>query len=236
MVCGATSHALPIYTGVLLQHDGRRLHLSVANDSLWATTAIPTGGGEPGQAVVDAKQFAALARRLPGIDAVLQYEDGALAIRSGKMKAGLATMLADDFPDAPERGEQILHMSSDQINNIMARVGMCVKKDGAYSVFAGILLQVANNALHAVATDTTRLAAMEIWGAKGAGEWIIPAEALSQAVKAVGDGDVDIYASDTHICLDSDDATTYIQLLAGKFPDWDRVIPTGKQCSGYCQP
>lgn len=221
----STSDPMPILTGILLSLEGDRLTLSAANGTLWGTTSI-RAEGEPGQAVVDAKQFSALVRRLPQAEVKLEYANETLTITSDKMKAELATMPADDFPDAPKKGEQILHLASGQLGDIVSRVGMCVKKDGAYSVFAGVLLQATTDGLYAVATDTSRLASMQLRGVIDMGEWIVPGESLLQAAKAVGD-EVSVFATDTHICLDSDDATTYIQLLAGKFPDWDRVIPMG---------
>lgn len=221
----ATSDSMRVLTGILLSLEGDRLTLSAANDTLWGTTSI-RAEGEPGQTVVDAKQFSALVRKLPQAEVKLEYANETLTITSDRMRAELATMPADQFPGVPNRGERILRLGSEWLGDIVGRVGMTAKKDGAFSVFAGILLQADGKKLYTVATDTLRLAAMELSDATIQDEWIIPAEALSQAAKAVGDGDVDAYASDTHICLTSEVATVYIQLFAGKFPDWERVIPS----------
>src|SRR5262249_32631785 len=95
-------NTIPILANVLIKADNSRLALKATDLDLEMTETIPAEVGPPGATTVPAHMLYDIVRKLPeGAQIVIESsgDRGLLAIRAGRSRFTLQTLLESDFPD-----------------------------------------------------------------------------------------------------------------------------------------
>jgi len=187
---------------------------------------------EPGAICLQASLLAALVGSLPDGDLQLQTLDGHGALlKEGASEYRLQTLDASDFPEPPNyggEGELTLKMST--LREAVDSVIYAVSTDAHRPILTGVLISYDGNALTLVATDTHRLAARKL-DQSGIGSGVtavIPEKAL-KAIKGLpvpDDETVTIKFGGGRLGVEAGGAKVVSQLLAGAYPNWERVVPS----------
>ncbi|MBT8348274.1 MAG: DNA polymerase III subunit beta, partial [Sulfurovum sp.] len=90
----------------------------------------------------------------------------------------------------------------------------------------GALINIKNDGTDLVGTDTRRLAIATIPGSNNeALSLIVPKKAILEIQKLFLD-QIDIFFDETNLIISNENYYFYTRLINGKFPDYQRIIPT----------
>lgn len=151
-------------------------------------------------------------------------------LEQGASQYRLQTLDAEDFPEPPGfGGEGELTLAMGTLRNAVDSVLFAVSSDTHRQVLTGVLFNYDGSTLTLVATDTHRLAVRKI-EQEGIGtniSAVVPEKAL-KAIKALpvpDDAQVVLKFGSGRIGVEAGSAKVVAQLLAGTYPNWERVVP-----------
>jgi DNA polymerase III subunit beta len=229
-------HTLPILSNVLIAGDSGRLAF-VATDieiEISAAAAAEAQGADGRNLTVGARKLLDILRALPeGAEVTLTAADKRLQVRSAKSRFQLQTLPAEDFPRlaAPEGATVALELPQKDLKSLLALVQYAMAQQDIRYYLNGLLMVVDAGELRVVATDGHRLAvATKEVAAREVGrqEVILPRKTIIELTKLLGDtaDPVRIELSATQARFRFDGVLLASKLVDGKFPDYQRVIPS----------
>ena len=226
-------HTLPILANVLLEQKGGALNVT-ATDLEMQITAVADLPGKDGQATtVAARKLQDLLRALPD-DATLNIEAAGskMTVRAGRSRFNLQTMAAGDYPRISLGSEQLQTLSLPQkdLRGLLKLAEFAMAQQDIRYYLNGMLLVVDQGSLQAVATDGHRLswASLAVAGSYSRQEVILPRKTVLELGKLLADSDepvtLDILANQVRFRFGNVELVS--KVVDGKFPDYNRVIPT----------
>jgi DNA polymerase-3 subunit beta len=227
-------HTLPILANVLFEQKDGKLHVT-ATDLEMQITAVADLSGKDGQATtVGARKLQDLLRALPE-DAQLNVDvtGSKMTVRAGRSRFNLQTLAAADYPRISIGKEQLQTLSLPQrdFRALLKLAEFAMAQQDIRYYLNGMLLVVEQGSLQAVATDGHRLswASLAIAGDYTRQEVILPRKTVIELSKLLEDTDalltIDILANQARFGFGNVELVS--KVVDGKFPDYNRVIPTG---------
>ena len=228
-------HTLPILANVLLEQKEGKLHVT-ATDLEMQITAVSDLEGKDGQAItVGARKLQDLLRALPE-DAQINVDatGSKMTVRAGRSRFNLQTLAASDYPRISVGQEQLQTLSLPQrdFRSLLKLAEFAMAQQDIRYYLNGMLLVVDQGTLQAVATDGHRLswASLAIDGNYTRQEVILPRKTVLELSKLLDDDDtpltIDILANQARFRFGNVELVS--KVVDGKFPDYNRVIPTGQ--------
>jgi len=227
-------HTLPILANVLLEQKDGKLHVT-ATDLEMQITAVSDLPGKDGQSTtVGARKLQDLLRALPD-DATVNVDaaGGKMTVRAGRSRFNLQTLAASDYPRISVGQEQLQTLTLPQrdFRSLLKLAEFAMAQQDIRYYLNGMLLVVDQGSLQAVATDGHRLswASLAIDGNYTRQEVILPRKTVLELSKLLDDSDtpltIDILANQARFRFGNVELVS--KVVDGKFPDYNRVIPTG---------
>jgi len=227
-------HTLPILANVLLEQKDGKLHVT-ATDLEMQITAVSDMDGKDGQSTtVGARKLQDLLRALPD-DAQINVDAAGskMTVRAGRSRFNLQTLAASDYPRISVGQEQLQTLSLPQrdFRSLLKLAEFAMAQQDIRYYLNGMLLVVDQGTLQAVATDGHRLswASIAIGGSYTRQEVILPRKTVLELSKLLDDTDtpltIDILANQARFRFGNVELVS--KVVDGKFPDYNRVIPTG---------
>jgi len=226
---------LPVLGNVLLAVDNGRLKLSATNLEIVITCWIGANVQESGATTVPARTFSELINALPAGDVhlTLNKTTETLHVSCEKVQANVKGISADEFPVIPEPDqENRVRMEPAVLKRVISQVAFAAATDDSRPSLTGVLTSFEGNRVMMAATDGFRLS---VRSAHIAGyiekpfSVIIPARALNEVARILSDDLEAVYismpAGRNQIIFDMDNALLVSQLIDGKFPDYQPIIP-----------
>ena len=227
-------HTLPILANVLIEQKDGRLHIT-ATDLEMQITAVAELSGKDGQATtVGARKLQELLRALPDDSTINVDATGSrMTVRAGRSRFNLQTLAAADYPRISLGQEQLQTLSLPQkdLRALIKLAEFAMAQQDIRYYLNGMLLVMDKGSLEAVATDGHRLswASIKVSGDYARQEVILPRKTVLELSKLLGDVDepvtLDILANQVRFHFGSVELVS--KVVDGKFPDYNRVIPTG---------
>ena len=227
-------HTLPILANVLLEQKNGKLHVT-ATDLEMQITAVAELSGKDGQATtVGARKLQDLLRALPDDAQVSVDATGSkMTVRAGRSRFNLQTLAASDYPRISVGQEQLqtLTLAQRDFRSLLKLAEFAMAQQDIRYYLNGMLLVVDKGTLQAVATDGHRLswASLAIGGDYTRQEVILPRKTVIELSKLLEDSDtpltLDILANQARFRFGNVELVS--KVVDGKFPDYNRVIPTG---------
>ncbi len=222
----------PIFSGIHFICTKEKLEIQAMDLNMAISYTIDASVAEPGEIVVSAKHFTDLIRRLPGETVTINKnkEKNTLKIESGKAEFQLLLMNEDDYPKFPEfNGEKTITLEDEKIKDLIRKTIFACSTDGSRPLFTGILLELQDEKITFVGTNTHRLAVKSTpYKDKEVMNIIIPSRVLGEISRNLtGDipQEVKISLLKNQIMVVIDNIVIVSRLIDGKFPDYRRVIP-----------
>lgn len=188
----------------------------------------------PGEITVPGRKLLDITRALAeGARITMGLEGDRLVIKSGRSRFVLSTLPAAEFPqvekiDASSR----LRLSQAAVASLLDKTQFSMAQQDVRYYLNGLLLETSKKRLRAVATDGHRLALAEISIDNQdvtAGQVIIPRKGVLELHRLLGSGeDVELAIGSNHIRAKLDGIRFTSKLIDGRFPDYERVIPSEK--------
>ncbi len=225
---------LPILANFLLTIDGGQLSVTATDMELELVASTELPDAEAGEVTVPARKLVDICRSLPA-DAEIRLEvDGERAlIRSGRSRFTLTTLPAVDYPSSDSlTGELRVTVKEGQLRRLLELTHFAMAHQDVRYYLNGLLLDIGEGLLRAVATDGHRLAIAEIPVQTGdaARQVIVPRKGISELLRLLGNGDeeviIEVGSNAIQIALPEVRLTS--KLIDGKFPDYRRVVPKGE--------
>lgn len=233
-------HTLPILTHLRMTKQGEQLALLATDLEVQITTNGKFGLGETEVATtVAARMLLDILRAMPAGEVILSLKDQRLVVQSGvkKSRFTLPTLAAEDFPTLALTQDLLssFTLSQRDFRNLLGQTHFAMAQQDIRYYLNGLLLVLEGSQLSAVATDGHRLA----WASstlesapKGdvtRQELIVPRKTVLELQRLLEDVEdpLHIDISPTQVKFTFGDVELVSKRVEGKFPDFQRVIPTG---------
>ena len=222
---------LPILSNVLLSIDDKRLSvtgtdLEVEIIGYTETSAVI----ESGEITVSARKLVDIVRSLPeGAKIDFASGDGKALVTSGRSRFTLATLPSNEFPSV-DGGDKTLELSmqGSVVKDFIAATSFAMAQQDVRYYLNGMLWEVSENNLRAVATDGHRMARCDVVcevSSDTTVSAIIPRKGVVELARLLSNDQVDISLGSNHIRITSEDFCFTSKLVDGAYPDYERVMP-----------
>ena len=227
-------HTLPILANVLFEQKDGRLYVTATDLEMQITAHSELPGKEDQAVTVAARKMQDLLRALPD-DATLNLDatGGKMTVRAGRSRFNLQTLPAADYPRIGIGQDQLQTITLPQrdLRGLFRLAEFAMAQQDIRYYLNGMLLVADKGSLQAVATDGHRLswASLQVAGDFQRQEVILPRKTVLELGKLLADVDdpvtIDILATQVRFRFGNVELVS--KVVDGKFPDYNRVIPTG---------
>ncbi|MEE1566474.1 MAG: DNA polymerase III subunit beta, partial [Arenicellales bacterium] len=222
---------LPILANVLLHLEDRTLTLTGTDLEVEISIETETLEGDNGQCTVTARKLLDICRALPETATVeFTSEANKARLRSSHSRFILQALPAQDFPRLEtESWEERLKLPQTTIRALFNRTAFSMAQQDVRYFLNGVLLELDENTITAVATDGHRLARSRATVEGNIGDprqVIVPRKAVLELGRFLSEGsdDVTIELNPNHLRLNRPGGVLTSKLIDGKFPDYKAVM------------
>lgn len=228
-----TKNPMPILGGILLTAENNTLKLTATDLEIGIECTVPITVVEPGSIVLPSRYLADVVRRLPDmrIDFQLNKDNNMCTLKYGASEISIHGMEADDFPLLPMLDrEKSISISTVLLRNIIRQVVSATSSESNRPLFTGVLMEISENRITMVATDTHRLAyrSGKISTDKELGNisLIIAGKTLSEISRIINEeSPVQITFTENQVLFENDNICLVSRLISGQYPNYLQVIP-----------
>jgi DNA polymerase-3 subunit beta len=233
----ASRSTLPVLSNVMLATDNGRLKLSTTNLELgincWVGAKVETEGAT----TVPARLLTDFINSLPPepIDMELAVRTQTLNARCARFEANIKGIDAQEFPIIPttEDAEHAIRLEPEDLRQMIDQVVFAAATDESRPILTGVLARFEEDRLTMAAADGFRLSVRGAPLGQAVDETIeiiIPARALGELARISADQEewveVFITPARNQILFHLQDVDLVSQLIEGKFPNYQQIIPT----------
>jgi DNA polymerase-3 subunit beta len=235
-------HTLPILSNVLINKTGSTVSFCSTDIEMQIKTQAEMGsGGESIATTVAARKLLDILRALSDQQEIsMSYSNKKLVLAQGKSKFSLQTLAAEEFPtvSVADTYPAKVVLSQKALKNLLHLVHFSMAQQDIRYYLNGLLLVIDQDSLKAVATDGHRLAFSAVKSTEEGvsinvgpdrQEVIIPRKAVLELQRLLTDSEtpvtIEFAANQARFTFDQIELLS--KLIEGKFPDYQRVIPTG---------
>ena len=185
-----------------------------------------------GEVTIPGRKLLDICKALPeGATVKLSVQGDRATVQSGRSKFVLSTLPANEFPVIESiDADRTITLSQGELAHLLDKTHFSMAQQDVRYYLNGLMLETEKNRLRAVATDGHRLALCDVAmpAVKGAkAQVIVPRKGVMELQRLLtGEGEVQIAVGTNHIRVQLGDRTFTSKLIDGRFPDYDRVIPT----------
>jgi DNA polymerase-3 subunit beta len=185
----------------------------------------------PGRKILDITRALA-----DGAKVALQLEGDRLIIKSGRSRFTLSTLPAAEFPlvDKVEASNR-LRLPQGEVARLLDKTQFSMAQQDVRYYLNGLLLETSKRRLRAVATDGHRLALCDISIENQdvtSGQVIVPRKGVLELHRLLGAGnEIELEIGANHIRAQLDGIRFTSKLIDGRFPDYERVIPSAESAT-----
>lgn len=232
---------LPILNNVLLATDKGRLRLSTTNLEMGINFWVGAKIDEEGAITAPARMLGEFVASLPGGKVELTLSGGILKAVSVGVEATFNGIAAGEFPAVPVLvGEPTLLLGSSIFRQAVSCTAFAAATDEGRQALTGVKWIFRGEEFVMAATDGYRLSVkkFKIKRKEGDGELLIPARALQEVVKILGEekpkkpktgeGEevrIRVTPEANQAIFEVGDAGLVTRLLEGQFPNFEKIIP-----------
>lgn len=227
------------YEGVLIETADEGLYLTCTDGEMTIRTRVNATISEEGVALMPAKLFGELLRKLSGeidINIDKRFRAEITALGSNTNMAGTD---AGEFPDVPEVKDREFAIEVPQVKlrDAVSRIMFAVSTDETRRILTGILMEVFPQELRFVGLDGFRLALQRVDGEyalpeeKESVSAVIPGRILGEFARMLGEEEepVRVECGKNRFMLSFGDTCCYTSLLTGEFINYKQILPTAWQ-------
>jgi DNA polymerase III subunit beta len=227
-------HTLPILANVLIEQKNGRLFMTATDLEMQITAHSELAGKQDQSVTVAARKLQDLLRALPD-DATVNVDTSAskMTVRANRSRFNLQTLPAGDYPriNLAQEQQQTIKLPQRDFRGLLKLAEFAMAQQDIRYYLNGMLLVVDKGSLQTVATDGHRLsyASLSVPGNYTRQEVILPRKTVLEVGKLLEESDdeltIDLLANQARFRFANIELVS--KVVDGKFPDYNRVIPTG---------
>jgi len=234
------SHALSarpvrnVYEGVLIETADDGIYLTCTDGEMTIRTRVNAMVVEEGVALMPAKLFGELLRKLSGEVDIEIDRNFRAAIRSQGSNTSMAGYNASEFPDVLEVKPNFeVTLPQNRLRDAVGRIMFAVSTDETRRILTGCLMEVEANETRFVGLDGFRLALQRIQKESKLPEGkdslaaVIPGRIMGEFARMLSetDEDVRIACSNNRMLMAFDNTECYCTLLTGEYINYRQILP-----------
>lgn len=221
----------PVLENIKIDAAPGTLTLTATDNELTVETSIVADVAAEGSILVPGKLFSDFTRKLTGERIELDLTGGRLALRYADSASELACSNADDYPELPSVVEaQSFTITRGAFKDLINKVAFSVCQDDARPILKGVLLEIEDETVTAVALDGYRLAkcVKPIKDTSALMQAIVPARCLNEISRMLDDSEEDlkVYVQRNWLKIDLGHTVLTSVLLSGEFVPYRNIIRT----------
>lgn len=230
-------HTLPILSNLLVNIKQQEMHLTATDLEMQISLKVNSGIEGELSTTISAKKLLDICRSLPDSTIIeMNNQDNRITLKAGKSRFNLQTLPAADYPLMSKASGQNISFSLAQkeLKRLLKQVEFAMAQQDIRYYLNGLLLEVNGNQLHVVGTDGHRLSYTNTTLDQDfeKNEVILPRKTVLELTKLLdeqSDAPVVIDLLNGQVSFEFGDIQLISKVIDGKFPDYNRVIPTGHQ-------
>ena len=229
-------HTLPILSNVMMESHGGNFSFTATDLEIQVLAQAEASGQENDFAItVSAKKFQDILRALPdGTKISLDWKENRLQVKAGKSRFQLQTLPAEDFPKLSplEDANSSIKIPQKLFKHLLNQVQYAMAQQDIRYYLNGMLLVIGDNEIKVIATDGHRLSfasAKLDQSELPSQEVILPRKTVVELMRLLSDSDdeIELVIGKNQVKFSFSNITVTSKIVDGKFPDFNRVIPTG---------
>ena len=226
---------LPILSNVLLETEKGRLKISATDLEMGLRTWISSKVEKEGKTSVSVGILSNFISSLPQEKTYLELKGKYdLEVKCENFKAIIKGLDPNDFPIIPQiKSEPSLVIKSENLQKGLLQIYQAATFSEVRPEISGVYFYLTKEKLlKMVATDSFRLAekTLKKFETKQSKElsFIVPLKTIVELVRILDgfSGNVKITIKENQVLFDIDDIHLVSRLIEGRFPDYQRIIPT----------
>lgn len=226
---------LPILSNVLIEKNETGIKFVATDLEIQITTEIQDKefAGKKESITVAAKKLQEILRVLPENNKItLEVQDSKLLVKVLKSKFTLQTLPAQDFPKVSEQlqNSTIFEIEQKLLKKLIGSVQYAMAQQDIRYYLNGVLLVIEGQLIKLIATDGHRLAytSAKLATEHPKREVILSRKTINELFKLLNDSDekIKLELAEKQVRISFGEITLTSKVIDGKFPDYDRVIPT----------
>jgi DNA polymerase III subunit beta len=230
--------AIPILANVLIEAIDDQLILSATDLTTSMKCYTEAKVIEEGAIALPARRFFQLIRELTSPQVKLSsHTDEIAEITSGSSVFKINGMNKSEFPTLPDIGGATqIAIKPTELKGILSKVAFAATKEDSRYVLNGILLKIVDQNATFICTDGKRLARVSLpvdIDKSFQGTYILPLKAVEEMVKILDENREYSHLSlmRDKVFLEHGNHILTTKLMAGQYPDVERVIPETTNCT-----
>ena len=228
---------MPVLANVLLGVRQGQLAITATDLEVELVAATEVAVQEAGDITVPGRKFLDILRALPEkLSVSLTMEGEKVVIKAGRSRFSLSTLPAVDFPVIDDiNAQQTVQIPRKELQRLLEKTHFSMAQQDVRYYLNGMLLEIDNAMLRAVATDGHRLALCETelaTKAKNSQQVIVPRKGVLELQRVLTpEGVADVAIGTNHVRAQIGDIRFTSKLIDGRFPEYSRVIPAAPPAS-----
>ncbi len=224
----------PILSHILIQVSSNKISITATDQEVELIAEGELLEPVPlAKSIVSFRKLMDLCRALPeGIDIFFKKENEKMIIRAGKSRFTLSSLPTEEFPYLELKQESVqFSVAKNILRNLINNTAFAMAEQDVRYYLNGMLLEIKQGGLYAIAADGHRLAlcstqvslpdAMPL-------RIIVPRKGVLELQRILDEGEEFITLVVGGHCLRivTDSLTMTSKLLEGRFPEYERIIPS----------
>jgi|TARA_B100002003_G_scaffold11370_1_gene9789 DNA polymerase-3 subunit beta len=226
---------MPILGHILLETNNKFLKLTATNLEVQISSVAEVTKMDSFESIaVSGRKFYEIIRSLDSKEVELTTIKEQFVIKTRNSSYKISTLSGNDFPlfDRSDSSETI-NINQEKLLTLFNKTHFSMAQQDVRFYLNGLLLETEPNKLKAIATDGHRLAASEMSIEKkqiNTTASIVPRKAIQELIRLlVNKENVKAEISPNSIRFVFNNLSFITKLIDGKFPDYNRVIPTNTE-------
>lgn len=214
---------MPILQNIAFQSRNGRLELTATDTEKSLTLYIDTK--ENYNFCAPAKTINELLSVISAPEIDISQDDGKIIVNRKPGKTTIKTMSVEDFPLTEIQAHNIVDIDAETISYSLQKCLISVSEDDSRQTLSGILVKSANGKLVITSADGFRMTYTELLFGLPDFEVIIPKKAVQVLLSVMKNGKAKMAINQNSIAFYTDNFKFISQLIAGNFPQTERLIP-----------
>ncbi len=225
---------LPVLGNLLITADASGIEITATDLEVEIQSRIDVSVEDAGDITLPARKLVDICKALPEEASIqISITDQKAQIRSGRSRFTLITLPAADFPLVDSiKCETRFTIAQNKLKELIERTQFSMAQQDVRYYLNGLMLEIANGRIRAVATDGHRLALCDMSvdvRVNQPRQVIVPRKGIQELLRLLNDSDdiIEVEIGSNHIGITATDLRFTSKLVDGRFPDYDRVVPKG---------
>lgn len=222
---------VPILSNVLLIADTAGFFIKATDLELGVEVKIPAKVEKNGATTVPGKEFIDAINSFPKDKILIELERDMVTMTSRDSKVSFNTIPREEFPKLyKEKGTEVARFTRNEFSDIFSYLTFSVSQEESRPQLTGVYVDQKDGFVNFVSTDGYR---MSVKKAESKHEkiktgLIVSVGLINEVIAMKGDDDIVLYVNkeENQIIFEVGDAVLIGRMIAGAFPDYERVLPS----------